>query len=85
MTLDQLIKHLEEYKKAYGGDKPVVLSTDPEGNSFSTLDPNPDIQHNYSLAYIPGDRKGEVKGICIWPYEEGFSTDEEACKASKGR
>ena len=36
MTLDKLIKILQEIKKEVG-NVPVVLSSDSEGNSFGTL------------------------------------------------
>lgn len=38
MTILQLINTLKMYQKLYGNDIKVVLSTDPEGNSYSTTD-----------------------------------------------
>jgi hypothetical protein len=38
MTIDSLIKWLENYKKAFGGDKEVLVSGDPEGNDYRTID-----------------------------------------------
>lgn len=37
LTISELVKTLENLKLKFG-DKEVVLSSDPEGNSFGTLD-----------------------------------------------
>lgn len=37
LTVSQLIKELEDLKKVYG-DREVILSSDPEGNNFGTIE-----------------------------------------------
>lgn len=38
MTVNELIIKLEKFRLLYGNDLEVVLSVDPEGNSYSTTD-----------------------------------------------
>lgn len=38
MTISQMITLLKYFEKHYGGDIQVVMSSDTEGNSFSTTD-----------------------------------------------
>jgi len=83
MTINQLIKQLEQYKKDYGGDTPVVLSADTEGNAYSTLEGS-DGENNRSICPIMNDND-KVIGVCLWPWVEGFDQPEDACYASKPR
>ena len=101
MKIQALINELENIKKIRGSDIEVVLSVDPEGNSFSTLEPQ-------SISYVfqgedkfvdtqaagclSGDAKkiidgffthAKVVGICLFPWEEGFNTAEDACNWPK--
>ena len=97
MKIQALINELESIKKTRGADIEVVLSVDPEGNSFGTLEP-------YCISYVfqgedkfvdahaagclSGDAQkiiddlsshAKVVGICLYPWEEGFNTAEDAC------
>lgn len=63
MTLNELIQKLEEIRGAMGGDLPVVLSADSEGNSYGTLDADCSFE-NYPDAII------------IYPYAERETLEE---------
>lgn len=73
MKVKELIEELTQFGLRYGLDKQVVMSVDPEGNSFSTL------AHLDCLSTVD-DEKGKVIGCCIWPFEEGFEYCEEAAR-----
>jgi hypothetical protein len=70
MTINQLITALEVIKKELKekvkntGDIPVLLSIDPEGNGFSTMNPK------WSFCYEPNSKMGNV--LIIYPYEENI-------------
>lgn len=99
MKLKELIKHLQSIKAKYGGDLEVVLSSDSEGNSFSTLDIQGSLGlvHENEEAFFERavkenlseeeERKwlnnAKVIGLTLFPWEEGFETSETAVKASK--
>lgn len=101
MKIQALINELENIKKIRGSDIEVVLSVDPEGNSFSTLEPQ-------SISYVfqgedkfidaqkagclSGDAEkiidgflahAKTVGICLFPWEAGFNTAEDACNWPK--
>lgn len=97
MKIQALINELENIKKIRGSDIEVVLSVDPEGNSFSTLEPQSisyvfQGEDKFVDAQAAGCLSGEAKkiiddfynqakvvGICLFPWEEGFNTAEDAC------
>lgn len=81
MTLQELIKQLQQYKKDYGGDIPVVLSADTEGNYYSTMEGS-EGANNRSICPIM-NATDKVIGVCLWPFVEGFNKPEDACYASK--
>lgn len=98
MTLDEVITVLQDYKRRFGGDIKVVISSDSEGNSFGTLgawsfcpifeDEDELIRvalekgYNFSKADRLLKPQKEI-GICIYPHEEGFDTAEQAVKQEK--
>lgn len=71
MTLDKLIKILQEIKKEVG-NVPVVLSSDSEGNSFGTLNAP------LSFCKLQDDYSDKILGLGIYPYAEGFDDYIEA-------
>ena len=70
MKVKDLVKKLNEYVDKYGDHLEVVISTDEEGNSYSTVEID-------SLALVRNESK--PVGIVIYPWEEGFNLPEEAC------
>ena len=72
MKVKDLVKKLNEYTKKYGDHLEVVISTDEEGNSYSTVEIG-------SLALVTGGPHLKPVGIVIYPWEEGFELPEEAC------
>lgn len=61
MTIDELIKWLEDCREQVGGNKNVFLSVDPEGNEYRKVD-------ELSTCFEPGhDDTFDRKGIIIWP------------------
>ena len=76
MTVGQLIEELTQFGLRYGLNKPVVMSVDTEGNSYSTL------EHNDCLSEVE-DENGKIVGACIWPWNEGFDDYVEACTGNK--
>lgn len=102
MKIKDLISTLELYKNKYGNIN-VVLSVDPEGNSYSTIDSKysfccvrdgEDMIYDKAYKTTKGNRinfndyvdtelkKHKVIGVCIYPFDEGFSTPESAIKES---
>lgn len=70
MKVKDLVKKLNEYVDKYGDHLEVVISTDGEGNSYSTVEID-------SLTLVRKESK--PVGIVIYPWEEGFNSSEEAC------
>lgn len=64
LTLDNLIGLLQNAKKEIPGDTKVFLSSDPEGNSFGTLD------NKWSFGYDKNTNYGAA--LVISPYAEGI-------------
>lgn len=60
LTVSQLIKNLKQIEKEGYGDRPVYLSSDPEGNSYGSIDAQ------QSVAY---DADVPTK-IVIYPFEQ---------------
>lgn len=60
LTVNQLIKNLTDIKKAGYGNIPVYLSSDPEGNSFGSIDKEQSVAYD---ADIPTN-------IVIYPFEQ---------------
>lgn len=103
MKIQALINELESIKKIRGSDIEVVLSVDPEGNSFSTLEPQSisyvfQGEDKFVDAHKAGCLSGDAEkiiddffthakavGICLFPWEEGFNTAEDACNWPKKR
>ena len=78
MKIKQLVKRLKHIEKVYG-DVPVILSSDPEGNSYSTID------DKWSFGEIRDERldgcpDNPCIGICIYPFEEFFDDYIKAVK-----
>jgi len=73
MTLDKLIKILQEIKKEVG-NVPVVLSSDSEGNSWGTL------KAPTSFCLVRNLEGDKVQGLGIYPFAEGFYDEFEALK-----
>lgn len=93
MKLKQFIKELQEMQQYIGKDVEVVLSSDSEGNSYSTID-------SQSLLYIYcGEDKfidaashvsfnhedikrfctrDRISGVCIYPFRENYKSAEDA-------
>ena len=74
MKVKELVEKLNKYTERYGDDLEIVISTDEEGNMYSTVEVG-------SLALVldnPTDTTGKPIGVVIYPWEEGFSTPEEA-------
>lgn len=96
MTLDEVIAVLQNYKKRFGGNIKVVVSSDSEGNSFGTLgdwsfcpvceDEDELIRVALENGYKQLDKllkpQKEI-GICIFPHEEGYETAEKAVKQER--
>lgn len=64
MKIKQLIKRLQGIEKKYG-DIPVILSSDEEGNSYSSID------SEWSFGSITDEENNpdKVIGVCIYPFE----------------
>lgn len=76
MTIKEVIKELRKQAKFVGENSQVVLSSDSEGNSYSTLD-----VRSFWPCYEEETR--EVIGLVIIPFEEGFQEAEEAIKTGE--
>lgn len=101
MKIQALINELESIKKIRGSDIEVIVSVDPEGNSFSTLETQSisyvfqgedDFVNAHAAGCLSGDAQkivddfynhAKVVGICLYPWEEGFNTAEDACNWPK--
>ena len=73
MKAKDLVKELNEYVDKYGDHLEVVISTDEEGNSYSTVEIG-------SLALVTGGPHLKPVGVVIYPFEEGYDSAEEAVK-----
>ena len=71
MKISELIKKLEVSIKEFG-DLPIIVSSDSEGNSFGTLNKN-------SLCLIEDYNTGKIKGVCLYPFADGFYDADKAC------
>lgn len=82
MKVKELVNELNRYMKVYGDDLDVVLSTDEEGNSYSTVEIG-------SLSLVldnPEEGKhGKPIGVVIYPWEEGLYTPEDAITKGEDR
>lgn len=76
MTINGLIKVLQDFKKQHG-DVPVIMSSDTEGNSFSTLDPR------FSPCQVLNDTSDKTIGLCLYPYHEHLEDMVEAINMSQ--
>lgn len=79
MKVKELVEKLNKYTEKYGEDLQVVISTDEEGNMYSTVEVG-------SLALVldnPSMTSGKPIGVVIYPWEEGFYTAEEAIAGKK--
>ena len=102
MKLRTLINELNVLKKIHGDNIEVVIAQDPEGNGFSTLEPQSlsvvyDKEDDFIKAQTYGTLTGpnykeivdeftkgsKVIGLCLFPWEEGFDSAEEACNWPK--
>lgn len=73
MTIKELIKELKDVQKRVG-NVPVVLSSDEEGNSYSTLNKG-------SVSYaVDFNNKNRVVGVILYPWTEGFDDPVNACE-----
>lgn len=75
MKAKDFIKEIEKYTKTYGEDIEIIVSADPEGNSYGTT-------HQGSFGLIidnPNDGPMKPVGLCIYPWDEHFQTPESAC------
>ena len=67
IQISKFIKELQKIQDIFG-DIPVVLSSDEEGNSYSTMDPS----NNFSISCTAVDR-----GVLIlYPYQECVEIEE---------
>lgn len=67
IKITKLIKELQKISETFG-DIPVVLSSDEEGNSYSTMDPS----NNFSVTCTAVDQ-----GVLIlYPYQEYVEIEE---------
>lgn len=76
MTIKELITELNKISTEFGDDLKVIISTDEEGNSYSTID-------RRSLSIVDktaGDDKLEAIGVVIYPWIEGFEDPCDACR-----
>ena len=71
MKISELIKKLEISIKEFG-DLPIIVSADSEGNSFGTL-------NTRSICLIQDFDTSEPKGICLYPFADGFCDADRAC------
>lgn len=74
MKVKELVNKLNEFTSKYGDDLDIVISTDEEGNSYSTVEIG-------SLALVrdnPDHGALKTMGVVIYPWEEGFDSPEEA-------
>lgn len=100
MNIKTLIKHLQLLKNDYGDELEVVLSSDSEGNSYSTIDKFSictvfENEDNFIDSMRLGDDKEKEKfknffnkakriGVCIYPFEENYASAEAAVKLKRG-
>jgi len=80
MKVKELVKQLNGYMNKYGEDLDIVISTDEEGNFYSTVEVG-------SLALVldhPDGVNPKPLGVVIYPWEEGFYTPEEAMLKQRG-
>lgn len=87
MTVSELIKELQKIKKYCGGDIKIVLSSDSEGNSYSTLDKSYSLVRDMEDSIICLYKGPQIKeklmeqkviGVCLFPFEEGYESAENA-------
>ena len=69
ITLDQLIKDLSAVKKIYGGDIPVVYSSDDEGNRFCFT------EYNAGAMFFAGSPKKNRHSYSLEPVSEKTHAD----------
>lgn len=65
MKINELIQELQDWKKEFG-DIPVIHQSDPEGNSFGTIDKR-------SFSYDSDTTIGTALFIC--PFEEDIEDE----------
>lgn len=75
MKVNDLVKTLQGYVDKYGEDLEVVVSSDEEGNSYSTITRGSVCECRTDIY----DENAKVCGVIIYPWVEGFETPEEAC------
>lgn len=76
MTIKELITELNKISAEFGDGLKVIVSTDGEGNEYSTIDKR-------SLSIVDktaGDNKLEAIGVVIYPWIEGFKNPCDACR-----
>lgn len=101
MKLRELLHQLNITKKIYGDNIEVVMSKDPEGNEYATLDTaslsyvydkEDDFVNARFKGILPENAQKQINdfvkntkviGVCIYPWEEGLDSAEEACNFPK--
>jgi len=76
MNITELIEVLQNFKKQHG-DVPVIMSSDTEGNEFSTLD------KRFSPCQVLNDTSDKTIGLCLYPHYEHLEDMVEAINMSK--
>ena len=71
MKVKEFVEKLNGYIDKYGDDLQIVISTDEEGNFYSTVEVG-------SLALVTGGPNKKPVAVVVYPWEEGFYTAEEA-------
>lgn len=87
MTIAELIKLLTKTAAQTGANVPVIVSSDPEGNSYMSLAKHYSIQlvydeQFYKQDFTPAEFEKEhskhIIGVCIYPFTSGSDSPEDA-------
>lgn len=76
MTIERLIKTLQEIKKEIG-NVPVVMANDSEGNNWGTL------KAPLSFCRLTNNEGDKVLGLGLFPYDEYLEDYEDAIMLSR--
>lgn len=74
ITIKEMAEYFKMLAKAFP-NAPVYMSSDEEGNSYSTIEKSTGKSFS-SFAIIPTKDKKNIKSVIIYPWREGL-TDEE--------
>jgi hypothetical protein len=95
MNVKELYCILKNIGEEFGWELPIVMSVDPEGNSYCDFNSSlavtmvrdgedkwlRDVQAN-EIDWKEG-KKLPVCGVCLYPFNEGYQSAEHACKGDE--